>query len=253
MEKTYENYVEGIRIVPGMWRPHFPWEQIAWVSPPWPSQDYLWLDFPEAIFTDQGLLFLSHVNPKFPQMFGESLRKVPWHSVEGGIAFERDLPNGVVFGGSVVKTSDTTVGIGLFLKNGTSSPIAKIQLQTCVFLRAIKEFADYTMSNKYVHVPGKGWLKWDDAMAVEGEPGKYRLGFRGGPYKADEPKMIALSNEAPRCVSMTWFDDTNTLVGNPRHPCMHADPKFRDLDSGEEATIKGELRFSEELPEGLGG
>ena len=59
---TYETHAKGIRILPGAWRPHYPWEHIAWISPPWPSQDYVWLDFPEAIFTSQGLLFLSHVN-----------------------------------------------------------------------------------------------------------------------------------------------------------------------------------------------
>lgn len=29
----------GVRIVPGMWRPHYPYEQIVWISPPWPSAD----------------------------------------------------------------------------------------------------------------------------------------------------------------------------------------------------------------------
>jgi len=89
MIETYETHAKGIRIVPGQWRPHYPFEQIAWVSPPWPSQDYCWLDFPEAIFTDQGLLFLSHVNPKVTAEFPDlppvpcSFSRIPstrWHA-----------------------------------------------------------------------------------------------------------------------------------------------------------------------------
>jgi len=66
--KVDEAYATGIRILPGQWRPHYPFEQIAWVSPPWPSHDYVWLDFPEAIFSDTELLYLSHVNPQFPDL-----------------------------------------------------------------------------------------------------------------------------------------------------------------------------------------
>ena len=57
---TYETHAKGIRILPGQWRPLYPFEQIAWVSPPWPSQDYIWLDFPEAIFCNLGLLYFGH-------------------------------------------------------------------------------------------------------------------------------------------------------------------------------------------------
>ncbi len=39
-KETYEIHAKGIRILPGQWRPHYPFEQIAWVSPPWPSQDF---------------------------------------------------------------------------------------------------------------------------------------------------------------------------------------------------------------------
>lgn len=94
---TYETHAKGIRLFPGQWRPHYAWEQIIWVSPPWSSQDYLWLDFPEAIFSSQGLLYLSHVNPKFPAVCADLL-KVPWREAANGFAFERVLPNDVRFG-----------------------------------------------------------------------------------------------------------------------------------------------------------
>ena len=98
MGETREIHAKGIRIVPGQWRPHCPYEQIAWVSPPWPSQDYVWLDFPEAVFTTTGLHYLSHVNPAVPSLFHD-LPRVPWQNEEGGISFKRTLPNDARFGG----------------------------------------------------------------------------------------------------------------------------------------------------------
>ena len=75
---TYATHAKGIRILPGKWRPHYPWEHIAWVSPSWPSQDYIWLDFPEAIFTQQGLLYLSHVNPQVQAVMFPDPPPVAW-------------------------------------------------------------------------------------------------------------------------------------------------------------------------------
>jgi hypothetical protein len=42
---------------------------------------------------------------------------------------------------------------------------------------------------------------------------------------------------------MTWYDDTLSLVGNPRHPCFHADPKVPDLAPRKNATIRGKVIF----------
>lgn len=242
---TYETHAKGIRIQPGQWRPHYPWEQIAWVSPPWPSQDYLWLDFPEAIFTSQGLLYLSHINPGIDSVFPD-LPRVPWREVPGGLAFDRALPNGVHFGGSVTKRNETQVALALHLQNGSAQPLKKIELQTCAFLRGIKEFADYTRDNKFVHVPGAGWIPLTQAVALKEGSSPYRVGWRSrGKPVADWPVMVTRSNLAERWVGMTWGQHTLSLIGNPNHPCLHADPKFKDLEPGEAATIKGTLFFFE--------
>lgn len=244
MSEDYATHARGIRIVPGQWRPHYPFEQIAWVSPPWPSQDYLWLDFPEAIFADQGLLYLSHVNPAFPSRF-DKLTRVPWRIDGAGISFERTLPNGIRFGGRVGYESERSVSLSLYLDNGSAGPLTCIKLQTCLFLRACREFADYTLDNKWVHVPGKGWIPYPQAQRETEESGTYRLGWRGGPAIADWPVMVTRSNQGERWVAMTWHTDTYSLVGNPDHPCMHADPRFPDLDAGQRATIQGHLYFFE--------
>lgn len=246
MTDTYETHAKGIRILPGQWRPHYPFEQIAWVSPPWPSQDYVWLDFPEAIFTDAGLLYLSHVNPRFPALFPD-LPKVAWRQTESSIVFERVLPNGVRFGGSVQRAGDgDTVALSLFLVNGGDRPLRRIKLQTCAYLRGIEEFGEHTMDNKYVHVPGQGWLTYNAARAIAAPPaGRFALGWRSGPLVANLPVIIARSSETQRLVAMTWREHTLSLVGNPQHPCLHADPVFPDLDPGQDAQISGELIFSD--------
>ncbi|MFV2068479.1 MAG: hypothetical protein ACC645_16030, partial [Pirellulales bacterium] len=243
--KTYETHARGIRILPGQWRPHYRFEQIAWVSPPWPSQDYLWLDFPEAIFTNQGLLYLSHVNPPIKTLFHD-LPRVPWRKISGGVAFERQLPNGVSFGGSVKKGGDTTVDLELHIHNGTAKELANITLQTCVYLRASKEFADFTRDNKFVHVPDSGWIRLPEADALKEGTAKVRVGWRThGKAVADLPVLVTLSNQADRLVAMTWFEDTLSLVSNPGHPCMHADPRFPDLAPGGNASVRGKLIFFE--------
>ena len=242
--ETYETNVRGIRIVPGQWRPEYPWEHIAWVSPPWPTHDYIWLDLPEAIFTNQGLLYLSHLNPAAPSLYTD-LPPIAWRKTANGIDFERRLPNGVRFGASVGRQGETAAALGLYLQNGTKQPLRNITLQTCAFLRAIREFADYTKANKYVHLPKSGWTAFSNSMPKD-ESGPYRVGWRrSGAPVADLPVMVTISNRATRLVAMTWHADTLSMVSNPEHPCFHADPHFKDLQPGESASVRGHLIFFE--------
>lgn len=242
MEDTYETQAKGLRILPGQWRPHYPFEQIAWVSPPWPSQDYVWLDFPEAIFTNQGLIYLSHINPQVTSCYHD-LPRVPWTVESGRMTFQRLLPNGVRFGGRIALANHAAVALHLWIENGSSAPLRNIQLQTCVFLRACREFADFTMDNKYIHTPQQGWLSLPAAHAGAPEAGAYGLGWRGGPRIADRPIIVTLSNPPGRLLAITWYDSTLSLTGNAGHPCMHADPFFPDLDPGASASIDGSLAF----------
>ncbi|HQQ00343.1 MAG TPA: hypothetical protein PLY86_17960, partial [bacterium] len=48
-----------------------------------------------------------------------------------------------------------------------------------------------------------------------------------------------------RLIAFTWGKSTISLVGNPDHPCMHADPFFPDLEPGQSASIHGKLIFFE--------
>ena len=48
-----------------------------------------------------------------------------------------------------------------------------------------------------------------------------------------------------RLIALTWENDTYMLFANPRHPCMHADPRVPDIPPGETATVHGRLIFFE--------
>jgi acetyl esterase/lipase len=238
-------YEKGVRILPGQWRPHCPYEHIAWISPSWPSRDYVWLDFPEAIFVESELIFLGHASPVFMARFRD-LPKVEWQNIPGGIAHERVLPNGLKFGASAVKNHDSTgAELKLYIENGTKDKLKDIKLQTCAYLRALKEFTDFTADNKFVHLRELGWQQFEEEPSSDYKSGRFRVGWRAGPASADLPVMVTLSNAQQRLVALTWYDNTYSLVSNPQHPCMHADPFFPDLEPGQRVEIRGELLFFE--------
>lgn len=240
-QPVYVPEATGIRILPGQWRPHYPWEQIAWVSPPWGCEDYLWLDFPEAIFIGQDLVFLSHLRPELEI---DRYPAIPWTQTPDGLSFERTLRNGVEFGGSLRKKGETEVDLELHIRNGASTKLTSITLQTCAYLRAIREFADFTRENKLVHVPEKGWIPMTQALELTGNGQPYRVGWRTkGKGVADVPMVITVSGQTGRLFAFTWGKDTLSMIGNPHHPCAHADPKFPNLEPGQEASVRGKLVF----------
>ena len=51
----------------------------------------------------------------------------------------------------------------LSIRNGSEQPITDIKLQTCAYLRAIRELSAFTMSNKFVHVANSGWVTFESA------------------------------------------------------------------------------------------
>ena len=84
------------------------------------------------------------------------------------------------------------------------------------------------------------------ALTIPSGSGPYRAGWRTkGKPVVDWPVLVTRSNLAERWVGMTWGKNTLSLIGNPHHPCMHADPKFKDLEPGEAAAIHGTIFFFE--------
>lgn len=233
---------DRIRIEPGHWRPEGPYEQIAWVHLPWADSGLVMLDFPEAVFSDQGLLFLSHVSQCFHQLWPD-LPKVEWQTIDGGIRFERRLPNRFVYGGSLVAADDRRVDLRLWARNEDDIPIGELKTQVCCYLPRAKGFDERTMDNKWVHVAGRGWMRYPEAAASGVKTGRWRLGWRSGLPSCDAPVIATQSADGKRLMVIDWGEATRSLVGNPAHPCMHADPVWPDLAAGESAEISGRLVF----------
>ena len=74
------------------------------VFTPWDPASYVVVDVPEAIHSDQGLLYLAHTHvPTIWSRQGANLPKLEWNRRDDGtLDFERALPNGIRFGARVV-------------------------------------------------------------------------------------------------------------------------------------------------------
>lgn len=233
------------RLFPGMWRPQYHFEQIAWVRPPWPSEEFLWLDMPEAIFTDQGLLYLSHKSPFFPAVFSDELKTIKWHYEEGMMFYERMLPMGVSFGINLKTLENGNVSLSLFIENKSDDALGGINLQTCTFLRGIKEFSDFSPDNKFVYTMDHKLISINEALDSNEDGGKFHIGWREGLKGTDLPVIICKSTESEKLIGVSWFDDTYSLISNGIEPSIHADPFFDDLLPGARSEIKGEIFFYE--------
>jgi hypothetical protein len=246
---VFDSIRNQLHICPGKWRPLFNSEQIFWVSPPWPSSEYIYVDFPEAIFVDGMPAYLSHVSGVLPTLFNYKLPDVEWKERDGQYYYIRILGNYMDFGGEVTRTERHIAKMRLWIRNKSDSVMKNITLQTCAYLHPIKEFSQVTNTNKFIHTPDSGWVSLDRLWPPKPhgfpETGTYKIGWRSGAALSDLPFIIAQSQVEGHLVAMTWFDHTLSFIGNTRHPCFHADPFFPDLQPGERHTIEGAFIFFE--------
>ncbi len=243
--EQFDAFTHKMHIIPGMWRPMFESEQVAWISPPWESQEYIWFDFPEAIWIDGSLAYLGHIDRRFPTLFPTE-KSAPWRIIDKGISYEQILPNGISFGGEIVEKQENIAALKLWITNGSDEELKEVMLLTCIFLDGIKEFNEKTNDNKYVHIPDKGWMPFPETMECDHVPNGTRVGWlKEGKQVSDLPVVVVKSKIEGHLLAFTWFDDTHAFTGNPNHPCVHADPVFNDLKPGESQTIHGELIFFE--------
>ena len=246
---VFDSIRSQMHITPGKWRPLFNSEQIFWVSPPWASSNYIYVDFPEAIFVNEMPAYLSHVSGVLPTLFNYQLPVVDWQENDGVISYTRKLGNYMDFGGEVRRTDPNTAHMTLWIKNKTDSIMKNITLQTCALLYPIKEYNEITNTNKFIHTKDSGWITLDQVWPPKPhgypENGVYSIGWRSGMALIDFPFIITAAKSGNHLVAMTWFDHTLSFIGNTLHPCFHADPFFPDLDPGETFTIEGAFIFFE--------
>ena len=242
--QLYDTFTHVTDIIPGMWRPMFGSEQVAWISPPWESEEYVWFDFPETIWVAGEIAYLGHIDKRFPTLFPD-LKSVAWTKTSTGISYQQQLPNGLKFGGDISRLNAQVTQLKLWVLNDSNKRLKDIKLQTCVFLNGIKEFNERTNDNKFIHLPNEGWVPFPDASNDEELVNGFRVGWLAGTPIADLPVIVVKSNQENRLLALTWFEDTFSFIGNEAHPCVHADPVMRDLQPEESQTINGELIFFE--------
>jgi peptidoglycan/xylan/chitin deacetylase (PgdA/CDA1 family) len=182
------------------------------VFAPWGEHDYAVIDLPEAIFSNLGLLFLSHTHvPTIWDLQHVAIENRDWEVLPNGTLQNIwTLPNGVRFGASVVPEANGAA-LELWLENGTPEPLTGLRTQICVMLKGMPGFDAQTNDHKE--------------------------------FLPDS--AVAQSPESPRKV-VVEFEHCARAWGNPLCPCIHADPVLPDCAPGARVSVKGSLRFEGE-------
>ena len=176
---------------------------------PWDEQSYVVVDLPEAIWSNLGLSYLAHTH--VPTLWtGQKieLERLEWNRrADGSLAFERKLPNEIVFGAKVVPAA-TAVHMELWLTNGTKETLRDLRVQNCVMLKGAEGFDQQTNDNKLF----------------------------------SSPYVAARSADGRRWIITAW-DPCHRAWANALVPCLHSDPKFPDCAPGETRRLRGWLSF----------
>ena len=181
------------------------------VFTPWDRHSYVVVDVPEAIWHQDGLLYLAHthVDTVWTKQ-GISLEPQEWSQTsQGTFRCERELPNRVKFGAEVEPQRDG-VRMELWLSNGRAETLTDLRVQHCVMLKGAVGFTAQTGDNKVLRAP---------YAAVKSGAG------------ADTRWII------------TAWEPNHRTWQNPKCPCLHSDPQLPDCEPGETQHASGWLSF----------
>jgi len=181
------------------------------VFTPWDPNSYVVVDVPEAIWSNLGLTYLAHTHiDTIWTAQGIELPKLEWiHRLDGRLEAKRTLPNGLAFGVKVRPTREA-VHMEMWLRNGTTQKFTDLNIQNCVMTKMAAGFAGLTNENKVFTDP-----------------------------------YVACRDEAGTRWIITAWEGCQRPWGNEDCPCFHSDPKFPDLEPGQEHVLRGWLSFYE--------
>jgi hypothetical protein len=181
------------------------------VFTPWDANSYVVVDVPEAIWSNLGLTYLAHTHiDTIWTKQGITLKRLEWNRrPDGGLDIRRKLPNGIEFAVAVTPTRDAVL-MEMRLANGTDKKLNDLRIQNCVMTKMAKGFEQQTNENKMLK----------------------------------DPYAACRSGDGRRWIITAWQGCHRTWA-NEKCPCFHSDPKFPDLEPGQEATLKGRLWFFE--------
>jgi hypothetical protein len=181
------------------------------VFTPWDANSYVVVDVPEAIWSNLGLTYLAHTHiDTIWTKQGITLKRLEWNRrPDGRLDIRRKLPNGIEFAVKVTPTKDAVL-MEMRLANGTGEKLTDLRIQNCVMTKMAKGFEQQTNENKVLK----------------------------------DPYAACRSSDGKRWIITAWQGCHRTWA-NEKCPCFHSDPKFPDLEPGQEATLKGWLSFYE--------
>lgn len=182
------------------------------VFPWWDETSYVVLDVPEAIYCEEGMLFLAHTH--MPTMWDLAHTRIEnadwkWDASREAWKYALRLPNGVWFGAEA-KATPGGAAFELWLENGSDTPLRGLRTQVCAMLKGLE-----------------GCNAQDGDIVVR----------RDG--------VAAVRHEDGRHWVLTAFDQWYRTWNNPPVPCMHSDPKLPDAEPGERVSVTGVIRFYE--------
>lgn len=181
----------------------------ASIFSPWGDGGYALIDLPEAIFSNLGLLYLAHTH--VPTVWDEQhvlIENRDWRvRDDGGLENTWALPNGVRFGAMAAPAKENGADFTLWLENGTKEPLTALRTQVCVMLKGLPGFEGQTEENK----------EFTAHSATAKEAGGRRV--------------------------VVEFEQCGRAWGNPKCPCIHADPVLPDCAPGARVMVRGTLRF----------
>lgn len=179
------------------------------VFSPWGG--YVVVDLPEAVFSNEGFMFLAHTH--IPTMWDDAnihIENVDWKgSPDGSWSNRWMLPNGVEISAEAA-IEDGEVVMEMRLKNGTSQNLSKLRTQVCVMLKGM---------------PG---------LTRQNDEGKILKDGIAAAKVDGEDKWVIVA-----------FAPNYRAWQNPLVPCIHSDPTFDEVWSGHSEVVRGRIAFYE--------
>lgn len=164
-----EDFCSKIHIRPMLKDPVPPQYHAVEIVPPWDTEGYLTLRFPETLHSNLGLLFIDHYRSDMLPVV--DLQKLPDWQVDpdtDALLYNCELPNKVEFSGRITPGPDE-LELEFTVKNGTDTELSGLGTQFCLVQTPCPTFSIPELINTYILHDGK-WLSLSDSTFKKSIP-----------------------------------------------------------------------------------
>ncbi|MBI1386831.1 MAG: hypothetical protein GC154_00095 [bacterium] len=182
------------------------------------STAYFVIDLPEAVWHQNGLLFLAHTHiPTIWDQRGEKIINHDWiRKSEDQLENVWTLPNGVMLMAGLFPPSHQmeedgeswSVGMRLAFHNLSDEKMSDLVTQVCIMLKGAPQFNALTNENKIF----------------------------------DKPVAAVHSSAGDEWIITAW-NHCDRAWGNADVPCLHSDPQFANCPAGDSVYVQGEAVY----------